>query len=128
MAHVNSCIVASGSLYGTTLAQTIFYFLSFPADSKITKHLVSAMYVPGVFLTTDTGSGFHPLVEHSRSARSCYSPDTLHYFCFVSILDSVHVVLICDWYWDLLVRGRPLQEPGLKMLPWSVLHFLASSD
>jgi hypothetical protein len=28
-------------LYGTTVSQTIFYFRSFPNDSKATKYLVS---------------------------------------------------------------------------------------
>jgi hypothetical protein len=44
MANASRTIPA-GSLYGTTLAQILFYYVSFPQDKKITKALVSLMHV-----------------------------------------------------------------------------------
>ncbi|KIM82550.1 hypothetical protein PILCRDRAFT_820405 [Piloderma croceum F 1598] len=67
-------------LYGTTLAQVIFYFWSFPDDSRRTKYLVAIL---------------------------CAG-------------DTIHVCLICDMFWDVLIHGRFIDESTTLTLPWQL--------
>lgn len=111
-----------GSLFGITLAQTVFYYRSFPNDTKINKSLVSVLYVfhgRAIIAHRQHGTGFHPLVGHSYIVRR-HVVRMLNSIRSASVLDTVHVYLVCDSFWDILLHARPLQKPTFTMLSWYV--------
>jgi len=104
-----------------TLAQTVFYYRTYPNDTKIIKCLVSVTYASRSssiahhrhgdrFALFGRTSVFHEthVVSLTNSIRSA------------SILDTVHVCLICDSFWDLLIYARPSGKSAFTKLSWSV--------
>jgi len=81
MANASRTIPA-GSLYGTTLAQILFYYVSFPQDNKITKAVVSLMHVYLKCFIIDNGTGLYPLVgcQYLHSVTQCYLSDSFYQY------------------------------------------------
>jgi hypothetical protein len=75
-----SCTIPAGSLYGTTLAQILFYYVSFPQDNKITKAVVSLMHVYLKCFIIDNGTGLYPLVKYLHSVTQCCLSDPFYQY------------------------------------------------
>lgn len=86
------------SLYGATLAQTIFYFKTFPNDRK---------YL--IFLVSDRDA----IWRLAKDQPICLQVTSLF------VLDTFHVCCLCSGFWLFLVLGK-LDNTLLLVLPWFV--------
>jgi len=92
----------------------MLYYRSFPNDAKFTKSLVGVLYIfHGRAIITHHSHGD----RFSSFGRSfAYHKAMLNSILSTSVLDTVHVCLVCDSFWDMLLHARPLQKASFARL------------
>lgn len=118
--HRNSAYHTPLSLYGITLSQTIYYFISFKWDTRANKILVSEYHMSMLSENSD------PRESNSCMALGGSIPCLINTLTpslislRVRLADTVHVVVLCSYFWDLLLIGRVPQGDSPPNLPWYI--------
>ena len=109
------------SFYGVTVAQAIFYYVSFPRDPLYLKCLVSRPTLP--ILCND------PLISLSDriSLVRRVAWRKIHGFwpLFRSVMDTLHVYCLCSGFWRFLILAR-IDVNLLVVTPWYVFSYMAA--
>jgi len=108
------------SLYGTTLAQTISYFRSFPSDGRPTKFLVSQILLS--FSVRACPPNHNTWSRFFSFGRRIQFPEPVlvRFILFASAADTLHVFLLSHMFWHFLIYGRSIGFLVLLRLPWSI--------